>query len=208
MIQNSIWTEKYRPQNLDEYIGNDDVKKKIKNWLDQGDVPSLLLYGSAGGGKTSLAKLIAKHLDADVMYINASDENSVDVIRDKINGFASTIGFSQWKIVILDECLKYDTLIHIIRDGIQCKIPINELNEETDKILSFNIDTNIEEISDFKKKNNGLRKIFKIELENGQIIECTGNHKWYVQNSNGEIEVVMTIDLHKYNHILSPFAEK
>lgn len=103
MIENSLWVEKYRPQNLDDYIGNDDVKGKVKVWLDQGDIPSLLLYGSAGTGKTTLAKVIGKSLDADVLYINTSDENSVDVIRDKIKGFASTIGFSQWKIVILDE---------------------------------------------------------------------------------------------------------
>lgn len=102
-LQNSLWTEKYRPQNLDEYVGNDDVKVKIRNWLLQGDIPSLLLHGSAGTGKTSLAKIIAKYLDADVLYINASDENSVDVLRDKIKGFAATAGFSKWKIVILDE---------------------------------------------------------------------------------------------------------
>ena len=102
-LPNSLWVEKYRPKNLNEYVGNDDVKIKISNWLEQGDVPSLLLYGPAGTGKTSLAKIIAKHLDADVLYINASDENSVDVLRDKIKGFASTAGFSKWKIVILDE---------------------------------------------------------------------------------------------------------
>lgn len=102
-LPNSLWVEKYRPKNLNEYVGNDDVKIKISNWLEQGDVPSLLLYGPAGTGKTSLAKIIARHLDADVLYINASDENSVDVLRDKIKGFASTAGFSKWKIVILDE---------------------------------------------------------------------------------------------------------
>lgn len=102
-LQNSLWTEKYRPQQLDEYVGSDDVKIKIKNWLQQGDIPSLLFYGPAGTGKTTLAKIIAKQLDSDVLYINASDENSIDTLRDKIKGFAATAGFSKWKIVILDE---------------------------------------------------------------------------------------------------------
>lgn len=103
MIENSLWVERYRPKTLNEYVGNDDIKKKVQVWLDQGDIPNLLFFGPAGTGKTSLAKIIGKTLDADVMYINTSDENSVDVIRDKIKGFASTSGFSKWKIVILDE---------------------------------------------------------------------------------------------------------
>jgi replication factor C small subunit len=63
----------------------------------------LLFYGTAGTGKTTLAKLIAKNIDCDLMYINASDENNVDTVREKIKSFASTIGFRQWKLIILDE---------------------------------------------------------------------------------------------------------
>lgn len=102
-LDHTRWKEKYRPKTLDEYIGGEVIKNKVKKWLDDGDIPDLLFYGGSGGGKTSLAKIIAKHLDADVLYINASDENSVDVIRDKIKGFAATSGFSRWKVVILDE---------------------------------------------------------------------------------------------------------
>jgi replication factor C small subunit len=61
------------------------------------------LYGTAGTGKTTLAKLIAHNVDADVMYVNASDENNVDTVREKVKNFASAMGFKQWKIVILDE---------------------------------------------------------------------------------------------------------
>ena len=63
----------------------------------------MLLYGTAGTGKTTLAKLIAKNIDCDLMYINASDENNVETVREKIKNFASTIGFRQWKLIILDE---------------------------------------------------------------------------------------------------------
>jgi len=102
-IENSLWIEKYRPKNLDEYIGNENIKTKIKGYLEKGDIPHMLFYGKAGTGKTSLAKIIAKTMDADVLYINASDENNVDTVRNKIKDFASGMGFNKWRIVILDE---------------------------------------------------------------------------------------------------------
>jgi DNA polymerase III delta prime subunit len=101
--ENTLWTEKYRPSNLDEYIGNDHIKEKIKIYLDNQDVHNLLLIGPAGTGKTSLGKLIANNLDCDLLYINASDENSVETVREKVKSFASSIGFKQWRLVMLDE---------------------------------------------------------------------------------------------------------
>lgn len=98
-----LWVEKYRPSNLKEYIGNQNVKDKIAEFLEKGSIQNLLLYGDAGGGKTSLAKLIVKNLEADYLYLNASDERGIDTIREKIIPFASTIGFGGSKIVILDE---------------------------------------------------------------------------------------------------------
>tara|TARA_Y100000593_G_scaffold87783_1_gene168881 strand:- start:1053 stop:1979 length:927 start_codon:yes stop_codon:yes gene_type:complete len=100
---NSLWVEKYRPQNLDTYIGNDFIKDKVSIYLESGDVPHLLLHGQAGTGKTTLAKLIVNNIDCDFLYVNASDENSVDAVRDKIKNFASTAGFRPFKIIILDE---------------------------------------------------------------------------------------------------------
>jgi len=102
-IENSLWTEKYRPDTLDGYVGNEHVVDKVKIYIENGDVPHLLLYGTAGTGKTTLAKIIAKNIDCDLMYINASDENNVEAVRTKIKNFASTIGFRKWKVVILDE---------------------------------------------------------------------------------------------------------
>lgn len=103
LIENSLWVEKHRPKSLEQYIGNEDVVGKVRRWLDQGDIPSILLSGKAGTGKTSLAKIIGRHLDCDILYLNASDENNVDSVRDKIKGFASTFGSATWKLVILDE---------------------------------------------------------------------------------------------------------
>ena len=101
--ENTLWVEKFRPGTLEGYVGNEHIIDKVKLYLENGDVPHLLFYGQAGTGKTTLAKIIANGLDADVMYINASDENNVETVRTKIKNYASTIGFKKWKIVILDE---------------------------------------------------------------------------------------------------------
>ena len=101
--ENSLWVESFRPDTLDGYVGNEHIVEKVKVYLENGDVPHLLFYGSAGTGKTTLAKIIANNIDADVMYINASDENNIETVRTKIKNFASTVGFRKWKICILDE---------------------------------------------------------------------------------------------------------
>ena len=103
-MSNTIWVEKYRPTNLDSYIGNEHLKSKVEIYLESGDLPHLLLYGKAGTGKTTLAKLLVKNIECDCLYINASDENNVDTVRTKVKQFASTIGFKDLKIIILDEC--------------------------------------------------------------------------------------------------------
>jgi DNA polymerase III delta prime subunit len=103
-IKHSLWVEKYRPSSLDTYIGNEHLKSKVEVYLESGDLPHLLLYGRAGTGKTTLAKLLVNNIECDYLYINASDENSVEVVRDKVKNFASTLGFQELKVIILDEC--------------------------------------------------------------------------------------------------------
>jgi replication factor C small subunit len=101
--ENTLWVEKYRPQTLKDYIGNDLLKEKVQSYLDNTDVPHLLLYGKAGTGKTTLAKIIAQTIECDMMVINASDENNVETVRNKVKNFASGAGFKGFKIIILDE---------------------------------------------------------------------------------------------------------
>ena len=103
-IKHSLWVEKYRPATMETYIGNEHLKSKVSIYLESGDLPHLLLYGKAGTGKTTLAKLLVNNIDCDYLYINASDENSVEVVRDKVKNFASTLGFQELKVIILDEC--------------------------------------------------------------------------------------------------------
>ena len=99
----TLWIEKYRSQNLDQYIGNETIKARIADCILKNDIPHFIFSGPAGTGKTTLAKLIVANLNCDYRYINASDENGIDTIREKVKGFASSASFHPVKIVILDE---------------------------------------------------------------------------------------------------------
>ena len=103
MSSHGLWVERYRPQDLSTYVGNEHLKNKVERFLQDGNVPHLLLYGRAGGGKTTLAKIIVNSIECDYLYINASDERNIDLVRDKLKTFASSIGFKPMKVVILDE---------------------------------------------------------------------------------------------------------
>lgn len=100
-----LYVEKYRPKTLDEIILTDDLKDKFKEYIEQKYVPHMLLNGTPGIGKTTIAKILANTISAeDYLFVCASDHNSVEDIRGKVKGFCSTMGFSKFKIVILDEC--------------------------------------------------------------------------------------------------------
>ena len=103
MSDNSLWVERYRPDTLENYIGNDNLKAKLEQFIKNQDIPHLLFCGTAGTGKTTAAKILVKNIECDYMFINASDENSVDTIRTKIKNFAATMSFKPMKIIVLDE---------------------------------------------------------------------------------------------------------
>jgi replication factor C small subunit len=102
-----LWVEKYRPKNIDGYVFRDaHQRKQVETWIKDKSIPHLLLSGSAGIGKTTLAKILIGELgieDYDVLEINASRTNSVDDVRDKITNFVQMIPFGPFKVVLLDE---------------------------------------------------------------------------------------------------------
>jgi replication factor C small subunit len=103
MKENTLFNERFRPTTLEHFVGNQHVKDTIQRFLDQNDIPNMLFYAPAGTGKTTLAKIIVKNLDCDYLMLNASDENGIDTIREKVKGFASAASWKGIKVVILDE---------------------------------------------------------------------------------------------------------
>ena len=106
-MKNKLWVEKYRPNTVDGYVFTyDNQKNQVESWIREGSFPHLLMSGDPGTGKTTLAKLLINELgveEYDVLTINASRENGIDMLREKINGFVQTMPFGKFKVVLLDE---------------------------------------------------------------------------------------------------------
>ena len=110
-LENSLWTEKYRPSDFSDIKGQKEIVKRVKAFVEQKNLPHLMFAGPAGVGKTSLSLVIAKKLFKDmwrqnVLELNAYDERGIDVVRNKVKDFARTraIGDVPFKIIYLDEC--------------------------------------------------------------------------------------------------------
>jgi DNA polymerase III delta prime subunit len=103
MKENSLLVEKFRPTTLENYICKDEYKQKFQEYIDKQDIPMLLFAGAPGSGKTTIAKLLVKNINCDYIYLNAADERSIDVMRDKVGSFAAAGSFKPLKVVILDE---------------------------------------------------------------------------------------------------------
>ena len=99
-----LWVEKYRPQTISDCILPDGLKQTFQEYVDAGEISNMLLCGTAGTGKTTVARALCNELGCDYIVINGSDESGIDVLRTKIRDFASTVSFeSKAKVVILDE---------------------------------------------------------------------------------------------------------
>lgn len=102
-----LWVEKYRPKKTTEYVFRDEKQKKqVRSWIDSEAIPHLLFSGVQGSGKTTLARVLLQELDVDwgdVLEMNGSTENSVDDVRNKISNFATTMGFGDFRYILLDE---------------------------------------------------------------------------------------------------------
>ena len=107
MAIQELWVESYRPKKIEDYVWIDEHQKHmVENWVKEKSIPHLLLSGGAGTGKTTLAKVLINELElesADVLMINASRNNSVEDVRNKITNFGQTMPFGEFKVILLDE---------------------------------------------------------------------------------------------------------
>ena len=104
MSEHMLWVEKYRPQTIEDCILNDNLKKTFQEFVNKKEIPNLLLCGTAGVGKTTVARALCNEIGCDYIIINGSDENGVDAVRNKIKNYASSMSLHGGrKVVILDE---------------------------------------------------------------------------------------------------------
>lgn len=183
MMENSLWVEKYRPDTLENYIGNDHLKGIIKRYLGENDIQNLIFYGPAGTGKTTLAKLLVKNLNCEHLYINASDERGIETIRDKVSGFASTMSFKPLKVVILDEA---DFLT------IQAQASLRNVIETFSKSTRFILTCNyVERIIDPLQSRCQVLKV--VPPSKGEVAKHIFSilTKEYIQHNNEDLKFVV-----------------
>jgi replication factor C small subunit len=139
-----IWIEKYRPQSLDEVVGHDDITERLRNYINQQDLPHLLFAGPAGTGKTTSAIAIAKEIYGDdwqenFLELNASDQRGIDVVRDRIKSFArASFGGYDHRIIFLDEA---DALTDAAQSAL--RRTMEQFSDNTRFILSCNYSSQI-----------------------------------------------------------------
>ncbi len=199
-----LWAQAYRPQVVADTILPEKTKNIFQKFVDDKNVPNLLLSGPPGTGKTTAAIAMLDQLGCDYIKINGSLNGGIDTLRVEISNFASAVSFSGGrKYVLIDECLDEDTLVHVIRDGIIKKISIKDLDDTNDLVKSYNIEEKKVEWLPFTLMDKGVRETLEIEFEDGSVAICTPEHKWFVEDKNGKIIVVKASELYKYNHILT-----
>ncbi len=175
MIENNIWTEKYRPHNFEELLGQDDIVKRVKNLTKSLNIPHLLFAGPAGTGKSSLALIIVKDLfgnkwKENYLELNASDTRGIDVIRQEVKNFARTksLGEVPFKVIFLDEA---DALTREAQQALRrtmenftstCRFILSCVTPDTKILLPEEIEITIEDfMKNFENKTLNTIQNFK-----------------------------------------------
>ena len=184
-----IWIEKYRPQTLEEIHGQEEIVERLSSYIEQDDVPHLLFSGQAGVGKTTAATAIAREIYGDdwrgnFLELNASDQRGIDVVRDRIKGFARSSFGGDFRIVFLDEadslCVPPGTEVVTGYPSKPEVKPIEEVSTDGEPIPSVDFETNEIQSDKGKLVDSGIADFLELELEDGRTTIASPTHPFFV----------------------------
>lgn len=198
-INNIPWTERHRPETLDEVVGNEDAIGVMKDWVDDETVPNLLLIGSAGVGKTTAATAFAREVFGDdwranFIEMNASDDRGIDVVRNQIKPQAqqASAGDYPYKVLFLDEadslCLPPGTEVITGYPSQPVLKPIEEVSETGEKIPSVNFETNEIQSDEGRLIDSGTADFYTVQLEDGREVTASPEHPFFVVGTDRQLE--------------------
>ena len=192
-----IWIEKYRPESLEDIVGQPDVVDRLKSYVERDDLPNLLFSGPAGTGKTTSSLTIARTLYGEdwrenFLELNASDDRGIDVVRGRIKDFARTsFGGYDYRIVFLDEadslCLPPGTEVVTGYPSSPAIKPIEEVAEDGEPMPSVDFETNGIQSDAGSLVDSGVADFFELELADGRSITASPTHPFFVVGADGEL---------------------
>ena len=173
-----LFVERYRPKTVNDCILPAQVKNEINAYIAKGEISNMIFSGTAGVGKTTVARAIAHELGADLLYLNLSSENGIDVIRNQISQFASTASFEgNLKIVIGDECLVETERVRVGSIDSWVGMQLKDMERDVPyPIVSFNIETREFENDIAYIASDRVDELFEVELEDGSTIIANKKH--------------------------------
>lgn len=188
-----LWVEKYRPRTIADTIMPDRVRKQLQPMVESGNLSNLMLVGSAGLGKTTIARALCEELDIDYIMINASENGNIDTLRTIVRNFASTMSLmSEFKCVIFDEadsltnsCFHGKQKVAIVENGKETNVQIQDLIDSGEKqFLTYDAETGKEIITKGYAFISGEKDVFKYTFEDGTEVYCTEDHRFFDKSGN------------------------
>ena len=186
-MDNTLWVEKYRPKVLADCVLPDRIEKTIRGYIEKNDLPNLMLFGTQGSGKTTVAKCLINELQAESLFIDASSDNGKQMIQDSVIPFASTVSImngSVPKVILMDECLYEEETVEVGTVDNHKSVKLKYLpKNEYFPVVSVNMKTQ-ELCNDSAWLSVDKQdEVYEIELENGQKIIANGKHPFIVSDN-------------------------
>ena len=196
-VREEVWLEQYRPQRLEDVVGQEAIVERLQTYVDQNDLSHLLFAGPAGVGKTTSALAIARELygedwEQHFLELNASDERGIDVIRERVKSFARTaFGGAEYRIIFLDEadalCVPPGTEVVTGYPSAPEVKPIEDVDPDGEPIPSVDFETNEIQSDKGMRVDSGIADFFEVELADGRTIEASLTHPFFLVGEDGRL---------------------